>query len=100
MRAVRFEHGGKIDVVNVPNPKPGPEEVLVQVLAAGVCRTDLHLLDEMNAPDSEPLIRGHEIVGRIAKVGGDVYSAAVGDRGRVHCQPPCGDWRQSRRMAM
>ncbi len=98
MRAVRFERGGKIDVVNVPNPKPGPEEVLVQVLAAGVCHTDLHLLDGMSAPDSEPLIPGHEIVGRIAKVGGDVYSAAVGDRVVVHFEQPCGECRQCRRM--
>ena len=98
MRAVRFERGGKIDVVNVPNPEPGPEEVLVQVLAAGVCRTDLHLLDEMNAPDSEPLIPGHEVVGRIAKVGVDVYSAAVGDHVVVHFEQPCGECRQCRRM--
>jgi len=98
MRAVRFEHGGKIDVVNVPSPEPGPEEVLVQVLAAGVCRTDLHLLDEMNAPDSEPLIPGHEVVGRIAKVGVDVYSAAVGDHVVVHFEQPCGECRQCRRM--
>ncbi len=98
MRAVCFERGGKIDVVNVPNPEPGPEEVLVQVLAAGVCRTDLHLLDEMNAPDSEPLIPGHEVVGRIAKVGFDVYSAAVGDRVVVHFEQPCGECRQCRRM--
>src|SRR5437899_3048910 len=98
MRAVRFEHGGKIDVVNVPSPEPGPEEVLVQVLAAGVCRTDLHLLDEMNAPDSEPLIPGHEVGGRIAKVGVDVYSAAVGDHVVVHFEQPCGECRQCRRM--
>jgi len=98
MRAVRFERGGKIDVVNVPSPEPGPEEVLVQVLAAGVCRTDLHLLDEMNAPDSEPLIPGHEVVGRIAKVGVDVYSAAVGDHVVVHFEQPCGECRQCRRM--
>ena len=98
MRAVRFEHGGKIDVVNVPSPEPGPEEVLVQVLAAGVCRTDLHLLDEMNASDSEPLIPGHEVVGRIAKVGADVYSAAVGDHIVVHFEQPCGECRQCRRM--
>jgi len=89
MRAVRFERGGKIDVVNVPSPEPGPEEVLVQVLAAGVCRTDLHLLDEMNAPYSEPLIPGHEAGGRIAKVGVDVYSAAVGDHVGVHVVLPC-----------
>src|SRR5207249_4086428 len=45
MRAVRFESGGAIKVVQLPNPQPGAEDVLVQVLAAGVCRTDLHLFD-------------------------------------------------------
>ncbi len=97
MRAVRFERGGKVELVNVPNPKPGPEEALVQVLAAGVCHTDLHLLDAMTATDREPLIPGHEIVGRITKIGSDVYSANVGDRVIVHFEQPCGRCRQCRR---
>src|SRR5207247_9589639 len=94
---VRLERGGKVELVNVPNPKPGPEEVLVQVLSAGVCHTDLHLLDAMTATDREPLIPGHEIVGRITKIGGDVYSANVGDRVIGHCEQPCGRCSQCRR---
>ena len=98
MRAVRFARAGKVDVVNVPNPKPGPEEVLVQVLAAGVCRTDLHLLDEMISGDHEPIIPGHEIAGRIAKIGNDVYTAKIGDIVGVHFEQPCGRCRQCRRQ--
>jgi len=84
MRAVRFARAGKVDVVNVPKPEAGPEEVLVQVLAAGVCHTDLLLLDEMISGDREPIIPGHEIAGRIAKIGPDVYAAKVGDLVGVH----------------
>src|SRR2546426_9721114 len=72
VRAIRFEAAGSIKLVQLPTPIPGPEEVLVQVLAAGVCQTDLHPLDEVKAGAREPLIPGHEIVGRVSKIGGDV----------------------------
>src|SRR5437667_4769677 len=97
MRAVRFESGGAIKVVQLPNPQPGAEDVLVQVLAAGVCRTDLHLLDEVKAGEHEPLIPGHEIAGRIAKIGDEVYAAKIGDIVGVHFEQPCGRCRQCRR---
>jgi len=70
----------------------------VQVLAAGVCHTDLHLLDEAKAGEREPLIPGHEIVGRVSKIGGDVYTTTVGDRVVVHFEQPCGRCRQCKRM--
>src|SRR5438128_5565470 len=98
MRAVRFESGGAIKVVQLPNPQPGAEDVLVQVLAAGVCRTDLHLLDEVKAGEHEPLIPGHEMAGRIAKIGDDVYTAKVGDLVGMHFEQPCGRCRQCRRQ--
>lgn len=98
MRAIRFEAGGIVKAVRVPDPHPGPEDVLVQVLAAGVCRTDLHLLDEVKAGETEPLIPGHEIVGRVAKIGADVYATSAGDRVVVHFEQPCGRCRQCRRM--
>jgi len=98
MHAVRFEPGGAIKLVQLPNPQPGPEDVLVQVLAAGVCRTDLHLLDEFKAGEHEPLIPGHEIAGRITKIGDDVYTAKVGDTVGVHFEQPCGRCRQCRRQ--
>src|SRR5881409_3504259 len=98
MRAVRFESGGAIKVVQLPNPQPGAEDVLVQVLEAGVCRTDLHLLDEVKAGEHEPLIPGHEMAGRIAKIGDDVYTAKVDDLVGVHFEQPCGRCRQCRRQ--
>ncbi len=98
MRAIRFEAGGAVKVVQVANPKPGPEDVVVQVLAAGVCRTDLHLLDAVKSGEHPPLIPGHEIVGRITKVGDDVYTAKVGDLVGVHFEQPCGRCRQCRRQ--
>ena len=98
MRAIRFEAAGSIRLVQLPTPIPGPEEVLVQVLAAGVCHTDLHLLDEVKAGEREPLIPGHEIVGRVSKIGGDVYTTTVGDRVVVHFEQPCGRCHQCKRM--
>src|SRR5256712_5185233 len=98
VRAIRFEAGGVVKLVDVATPGPRAEDVLVQVLAAGVCRTDLHLLDEVKAGGHEPLIPGHEIAGRITKVGEDVYTAKVGDTVGVHFEQPCGRCRQCRRQ--
>src|SRR5712691_3166731 len=98
MRAVRFERDGTVKFVQAPNPQPGPEDVLVQVLAAGVCHTDLHLLDRVKAGKHDPLIPGHEIAGRVVKVGSDVYASNVGDRVVVHFEQPCGQCRQCKRM--
>ena len=70
----------------------------MQVLAAGVCHTDLHLLDEVKAGERGALVPGHEIVGRVTKTGADVYATNVGDRVVVHFEQPCGTCRQCRRM--
>jgi alcohol dehydrogenase, propanol-preferring len=58
----------------LPPPKPGPGEVLVEVAACGICRTDLHVVDgELDRPKL-PLVPGHQIVGRLA-AGGDRFGA-------------------------
>lgn len=97
MRAVRFESDGSVRVVQLPTPEPGPEDVLVQVLAAGVCRTDLHLLDDVRAGTRKPLVPGHEIAGRVTKVGRDVYMVSPGELVVVHFEQPCGECRECRR---
>jgi propanol-preferring alcohol dehydrogenase len=86
-----------VNLVQLPTPAPGPDEVLVQVLAAGVCHTDLHLLDEVKAGEREALVPGHEIAGRVTKIGSDVFATNVGDRVVVHFEQPCGRCRQCRR---
>jgi alcohol dehydrogenase, propanol-preferring len=61
----------------LPAPKPGPGEVLLEVLACGVCRTDLHIVDGELTEPKLPLVPGHQIVARV--VGGGERFAA-GDR--------------------
>jgi len=61
-------------------PQPGAGEVLIQVHACGVCRTDLHILDGELACPKLPLVPGHEIVGTVAATGPGVERLSVGDR--------------------
>jgi len=66
MRAMLFERpGSPLRAAEVPEPQAGPGQLALEVLACGVCRTDLHLIDgEVDVPDP-PRILGHQIVGRI-----------------------------------
>ena len=63
-----------------PVPRPGPGEVLVEVKACGVCRTDLHVVDGELPDPKLPIVPGHEIVGRVAAIGEGVCAPAVGAR--------------------
>ena len=62
-----------------PLPAPGPGEILVKVLACGVCRTDLHVVDG-EIPASYPIVPGHEIVGTVLAAGRDATGFAPGQR--------------------
>ena len=64
----------------LPTPVPAAREILLEVAACGVCRTDLHVVDGELANPKLPLIPGHEIVGRVAALGADVAGFAVGER--------------------
>lgn len=64
----------------VPDPQPGPGEILVQVEACAVCRTDLHVVDGELPNPKLPLIPGHEIVGTVKAAGPDAHRFAIGDR--------------------
>lgn len=70
-----------LKLVERPTPRPAPQQVLVEVTACAVCRTDLHVVDG-DLPDPKlPLIPGHEIVGRVLEIGSEAgTSLAVGDR--------------------
>jgi len=61
-------------------PACGPGEILVEIAACGVCRTDLHVVDGELPNAKRPVIPGHEIVGTIAEVGEGVDGFVVGDR--------------------
>ncbi|AXF12663.1 alcohol dehydrogenase (plasmid) [Paraburkholderia graminis] len=81
MRAMVFDGDSPIlSEDDVPDPRPGSGQMLIDVHACGVCRTDLHLVDrELDRP-KRPVIPGHEIVGTVAEMGAGVTGFAVGDR--------------------
>jgi len=62
------------------NPAPAPDEILVEIAACGVCRTDLHVVDGELPDPKLPIVPGHEIVGRVAAVGRAATGLAVGER--------------------
>ena len=63
-----------------PVPRPGTGEILVAVSACGVCRTDLHVVDGELPHPKLPIVPGHEIVGRVAALGGGVVGFEIGQR--------------------
>ncbi len=65
---------------DLPDRQPGSGEIRVKVLACGVCRTDLHVVDGELPNPSSPIIPGHEIVGRIDALGTDVEGLRLGER--------------------
>jgi len=81
MRAMLLEAAGRpLREATVPVPKPGPGQLLIQVRACGVCRTDLHVADGELPNPKLPLVLGHEIVGTVAAAGAGVNRFAPGDR--------------------
>ncbi len=101
MKAVRLHEYHQMPVVEeVPDPKPeGPLDVVVRVGGAGVCRTDLHIIegqwDEAMSP-SLPYTLGHENAGWVEAVGSAVTNLAPGDTVILHPQPSCGLCRACR----
>ena len=74
------QHHQPLEWVELPDPEPGPDEIRIRIGACGVCRTDLHVVDGELANPTLPIIPGHEIVGRIDKLGSNVTSLNVGER--------------------
>jgi 2-desacetyl-2-hydroxyethyl bacteriochlorophyllide A dehydrogenase len=72
MRAVVIDAPGSIRVDNVPDPTPGPNEVLVRVEACGICGTDLHIIDGESPLARYPVIPGHEFAGEVVALGCDI----------------------------
>ena len=61
-----------LEGTEVPDPRPDDHQVLIRVLACGVCRTDLHLVDGELPNPKLPVIPGHEIVGEVVAKGAGV----------------------------
>ena len=82
----RQQGAGHVELIDVPEPKPGPGEVKIRVEEAGICGTDLHMLHGQAFAFAPPVTLGHEFGGVIEAVGAGVTMWQVGDR--VTSEPP------------
>lgn len=77
---VKFGKGREgMEIRDVPVPKPNEKEILVKILAAGICGTDLHIMNDQFHADM-PVTIGHEFLGEIVEVGSEVKNFKVGDQ--------------------
>ena len=89
MRAVIYDRARQPEAREVPDPEPGPGEVLITVTQAGFCGTDLHL-HEGGFDARFPLVPGHEGVGRVAALGPGTTGVDVGQQVVVNPNAYCG----------
>ncbi|MDX1682218.1 MAG: zinc-dependent alcohol dehydrogenase family protein [Phycisphaeraceae bacterium] len=86
MKAMVLESTGSIDdadrlvLQDRPEPAPSEDELKIRVTACGVCRTDLHIIEDDLTPPSLPLTPGHQIVGEVVETGDGCDRFTVGDR--------------------
>ncbi len=81
MKAMIFEKSGvPLKLVDLPSRSAGPGQLLLKVKACGVCRTDLHIIDNELSHPKLPLILGHEIVATVLEIGPGVKGFTLGQR--------------------
>jgi threonine dehydrogenase-like Zn-dependent dehydrogenase len=94
MKAIVFHGERRIDLVQVPDPTPGPDDVVIRIAASGMCGSDLHTF---RGPRREaPIIAGHEPAGVVEAVGAGVPKEWIGRRVFPHHYFGCGRCDQCR----
>lgn len=73
-------HQSPLELMELPVPIPGEQEILVKVLACGICHTELDEIEGRAPPPRLPVIPGHQVVGRVEAVGSKVSTVKLGDR--------------------
>ncbi len=91
------EFGKPLSYDEVPDPRPGPGQVLVESKANGLCATDLKVVDGLLKSTSVPLLLGHENAGVVIETGPEVESVRPGDRVVVVSKHTCGQCRMCRK---
>jgi L-iditol 2-dehydrogenase len=90
MRALLLSEYKRLEVASVPIPTPGPQDVLVQVAACGICGSDVHGYDGSSGRRIPPLVMGHEAAGIVRAVGSEVTAFTNGDRVTFDSTVYCG----------
>ena len=95
--AIVSSKGSRWELRDIPEPRPGPNQVLIKVRASGLCYTDVHITDGF-LPADFPCTLGHEPVGEVVEVGPGVSTRKAGDRvGVPWVQATCGRCEWCRR---
>jgi len=80
LRSIAAIETNPLELTEVPTPQPGEDQVLIKVSACGVCRTDLHVIEGELPRHVLPIIPGHQIIGRVERLGEHVANRKLGDR--------------------
>src|SRR5216684_1544944 len=90
MKALLLSEYKHLEVTDLSVPVPGPQDVLVQVAACGICGSDVHGYDGTSGRRIPPIVMGHEAAGIVAALGSEVSGFAVGDRVTFDSTVYCG----------
>ncbi|GHV69782.1 alcohol dehydrogenase [Spirochaetia bacterium] len=91
MKAAVYLDKDKMEVREVPTPKPDADSVLVKVHACAVCGSDIRIFHHGNSRVKPPQILGHEAAGEVVEVGANVRRVKKGDRVAIGADVPCGE---------
>jgi L-iditol 2-dehydrogenase len=90
MKALLLSEYNHLEMRDLPDPIPGPNELLIQVAACGICGSDVHGYDGSTGRRIPPIVMGHEAAGIVVKVGEDVSGFTIGDRVTFDSTVYCG----------
>jgi L-iditol 2-dehydrogenase len=91
MKAAVYLDKDKMEVREVPTPKPDADSILVKVRACAVCGSDIRIFHHGNSRVKPPQILGHEAAGEVAEVGANVTRFKKGDKVAIGADVPCGE---------
>jgi len=97
MKALVLEEYKKLQVKEMPEPQPAPDEVRIRVQACGICGSDIHGFDGSSGRRVPPIIMGHEAAGVVERLGAEVAGVAAGQRVTFNPMLSCGKCDYCRR---
>jgi L-iditol 2-dehydrogenase len=100
MKALLLSEYNRLEITDLPMPRPGRDEVLVRVEACGICGSDVHGYDGSSGRRIPPIVMGHEAAGRVAAVGAGVANVHEGERVTFDSTIYCGECEYCRRGEM
>jgi L-iditol 2-dehydrogenase len=91
MRQAVMVAPGEIEFREILRPKPGPNQVSIEIKRIGICGSDIHVYHGMHPYTPYPVVQGHEVSGLIAEVGEEVRGFSIGDKVTFMPQVTCGE---------